>query len=492
MLGGRDLEQEREREKSTYPRAMATTAEQDSDERAAIRLLHRLLEAGEIELVSSHGVASLAPTIGRVLAGYEPSIDRARTLSNWLIEQDEVADLYIDDPALEALLCAIWDPRPRPRRPVVARREDLEALLRLEPDNLDHQLVYGDWLQTQVQRDPWAELIARRVAATLAPDDAGLAEAVVDYEREHGEALWGRLAEYIGVVVRLEWYGGFIVAAKLGKPASDPEPYEGAILLGWLLDQRATLLLRDVELGRFDHHYARDQHSELVTVVLAQPRPMLRRLVITHSRDAGDAGRLDELAERLPNLEVLELRIRSARAHDLSHPTLRRLVWDAAIGPEQAATFARAVFPKLEQLCFANGWSREVLGSGQTLGSALAKIEAPALRSLRFRGPGESLAAIARAPWFEQLEHLDLSDGQIHDHDLAPLLDRRWPNLRELDLSRNHLEADGITALTRRYPNVVIGRQRPAGDDDPDDVDDADAPDQGDEPDDEFYASVRE
>lgn len=451
-----------------------SASEGDEDDRAAIQLLQRLSDDGGVEFVSTHAIALLAPAIARLLDRLEPGADRGSALSGYLIDHDEVADLYVDDEALEALLRSLWDPRPRPRPRSAspARRDDLEALLRREPDDWDHHLVYGDWLQTQ--RDVFGELIVRRVAAAQAPDDASLAESALEFEGVHREALFGRLAEYLGVVVQLDWRGGFISGATLGKLSSDPEQYQGAILLGWLLDNRAAMLLRDLEIRPFDHS-VRDQHAELLAVVLGRTLPLLRRLAVLHATDRGDAGRLRGLAERLPNLEVLELRVRGASVPELSHPTLRRLVWDVPVALDQAAAFARAKLPRLEHLSFG-GWMHDALGP------ALAKLDAPSLRSLRLRTRGEPLDDVLGSAWCEGLEVLDLSDGCLDGPDVARLIGMRWPRLRRLDLSGNTLDAAAIAAVAGLCPEVVTdgqGRREVARQDEDDDGD-------------EYYDSVHE
>lgn len=442
----------------------------DEADLAAIRVLQKLVEREGVEFVSSRGVSTLASAASVFLLRQRSNPERSAAFAAWLIDQVEVRDLYLDDDQLEDILRECWDPHAERRSPVTeARRADLEALLRSEPDNLEHRLVYGDWLAAH--HDPFGELIARQIAAASEPDDPALERSAAGYLREHADALFGPLAEYLGSIVRLDWRGGFIETATLGKPIDDPEPYEGAILLRWLLDHRAAMLLRELELQPFEHHWSRDQFRSLLAVVFERPRPLLRRLTVGVGPELGDVGELARLDELLPDLEVLELRVRSSTVEQLRHPKLRRLVWERYFGPKQAAALASFELPQLASL---------VLGrtlTSHNLGSILAALELPSLRSLQMPGTSDGIDWLTSVPWQAELEHLDLSGGNLEDHDARLLARLRWPRLRRLDVSDNQLGPDSVALLTSLCPELVFGRQRPAeawGEDDDADHDDAD------------------
>jgi uncharacterized protein (TIGR02996 family) len=465
-------------------------SQHDEADLAAIHVLQQLLEHEGIEFVSSRGVSGLASAAANFLLRVQSRPDRGAALAAWLIDQDEVRDLYVDDDRLEQLLQDCWDPRGEhgPQPPVEARRADLEAMLQSEPDNLEHRLVYGDWLQAH--QDPFGELITRQIAAASEPDNPALERAASSYASEHAEALFGPLAEYLGSVVRPTWRGGFIEAASLGKPLDDPESYEGGILLRWLLEHRAAMLLRELELQPFEHYWNREQYPALLAVVLERPRPLLRRLTVGNGTDSGDAGELARLDELLPNLEILELRVRTASFDQLRHPKLRRLVWTSTIGPKQARALTRFELPRLESLVLGSTHPGLGLGLGLGLGPDLesALLELPSLRSLQTPGSTESLDWLAHVSWRDQLEQLDLSGGTLTDDDVRALTGRPWPNLRRLDVSNNQLGAEGLALVASLCPEVVCGEQRPveAWDDyDPDDDDD-------DDEDDEFYDDAME
>ncbi len=442
-----------------YPRRVTTHDEADL---AAIRVLEQLVACEGVEFVSTRGVSTLAAATASFLLRRADGRSRAAAFAAWLIDQVEVSDLYLDDDELEAVLRESWDRRSTASPAAVeARREDLEAMLLREPDNLDHRLVYADWLQGH--RDPFGELIARQIAAQSQPDNRALARAAASDLREQVEPLFGRLAEYLDSIVRLRWRAGFVEAATLGKPLGDPGPYQGAILLRWLLDRRPTMLLRELELHPFEDPVGRDQFAELLAVLFERPRPLLRRLCVGEDIELvnddelhhGDAGRLERLAERLPKLEQLEVHVRTATVDRLLHPTLRRLVWGAEIAPKQVASIAEFELPQLEHLGFGAGYVPEELIE------ALARRELPRLRALKLQARREQIGWLMGAVWREQLEVLDLSGGSLEDRDVEALARRPWPRLRRLDVSANLLGPEGVERLAGLgVEELIIGEQR--------------------------------
>jgi uncharacterized protein (TIGR02996 family) len=433
-------------------------SQHDDADLAAIRVLERLFEREGIEFVSSRGVSALAPAVASFLLRHENDRERSAMFAAWLIDHVEVRDLYVDDEQLEELLRELWDVRPdRDSRPAVeARRADLEAMLLAEPDNFDHRLVYADWLQGH--QDPLGELITSQLAAASEPGRLTLASAAASYLREHTDVLFGPLAEYIDWAVHLQWRGGFIETATVGKPSEDHSSYEGSILLRWLLEHRTAMLLRELELHPFQYKWGRDQLQEMLAVVLERPRPLLRRLTVGIDGQTGYLGELSRLDELLPNLEILELRGRSVNVERLRHPKLRRLVWLGAIERKQA--------------------------------DAMMASELPSLRALQVPGLHSNVEWLVRVSWRAELEHLDLSGGDLHDDDARLLARLPWPRLRHLDVSNNMLGSEGTATLAALAPTVVIGEQRI-----PDAYDEFDEDGDGDdedEEDDEFYESTME
>lgn len=93
---------------------------------AASRVLRRLAAEGGIELVSSYGIAALTSPMSAFLLHDEPVKERADALADWLIEQQEVADLFASNEDLEAILVAEWDSVDAARPAATFEEDDLE------------------------------------------------------------------------------------------------------------------------------------------------------------------------------------------------------------------------------------------------------------------------------------------------------------------------------------------------------------------------------
>jgi len=63
-----------------------------------------LVGRGEVELEPDHAVEGLVGGASPILASAKPPSARAAALSEWLFEQDAVAELYVDDDSLASLI----------------------------------------------------------------------------------------------------------------------------------------------------------------------------------------------------------------------------------------------------------------------------------------------------------------------------------------------------------------------------------------------------
>jgi hypothetical protein len=77
-------------------------------ERAAYDLLRGLVAEGELITASSHGPVTLAIRAGRCMAKQPDSRTRAQALAEWLLDEDEVEDLLIDDDSLAERIAAVF------------------------------------------------------------------------------------------------------------------------------------------------------------------------------------------------------------------------------------------------------------------------------------------------------------------------------------------------------------------------------------------------
>ena len=77
---------------------------EDLDPANAKGLLSLLIESGDLELEEDAELDDLVPGAAPIVASPRPSGAKAAALSEWLFEQDGVAELYMDDESLASLL----------------------------------------------------------------------------------------------------------------------------------------------------------------------------------------------------------------------------------------------------------------------------------------------------------------------------------------------------------------------------------------------------
>jgi len=447
----------------------------DNWDLAAARVLARLSEDEGIEFVSSRGVPSLTSPLAAFLLRLSESgeTDRADALADWLMEQQEVADLYASDSELEALLHEEWDPlvqrvdraaSGKKKDVRNARNDELEQLLSQDPDNVELYLVYGDWLQEQ--GDPLGELMARQAVLAVDPTQENQT-AAEEHLRRYQDYFLGRLIE-AAKAVQLEWHMGFIRAVRLGLPAGSRDEYQGAILLDWLLALPTARFLRDLWLGPFDHRGA-DQYAEMMQVLLAAERPTMRDLYIGPAEDTraaswSDAGNLSGLATGLPELRRLEVHTGHVTFDELELPWIEELVLQIEnLTPANVAALAGSRLPFLERL--------ELRSPGYTLGedpqplSRLLSGEGmPVLEALSLglsSVTGVLLELLVESPLLAQIEELDLSEAGLTDAGAALIAKHgeRFSHLARLDLSRNRLGQEGIALVQGVCPEVLVDEQ---------------------------------
>jgi uncharacterized protein (TIGR02996 family) len=436
----------------------------DDEERMAARILARLGESGGIAFVSSWGATALVGAAARVLARHEGQADVAEAFGEWLLEQVEVAELFIDDDALAQLIAAEWQREPAQRKHVGARNSELEAALLANPDEPERYLVYGDWLQAR--GDLYGELIIQQVAAHGPEGSPTRRRLADDFLTLHGETLLGPLAEYVGEVVQLDWWMGFVREAKLERKPELGSDHEGPILLRWLLEQRASLVLRKLSLESLARG-GRGQLGEMMAVLVEHPPAKLASLRLGH----GDAGEPTRLFAALPGLRELVILCERMRHVPLHLPELRSLTLELGWTGEAMHALAHSQLDRLESL--------QLLAPGAHDVSQLARAQLPSLRHLQLRPRMDQIETLIRLPLTAQLDTLDLSGSELDDELVQGIL---MPNLaclrrlRRLDLSDNALgEAAAMAIESALAPGVVvIGEQSPLEADDEDEYYDDD------------------
>ncbi|HEU0031778.1 MAG TPA: hypothetical protein VFQ53_14170 [Kofleriaceae bacterium] len=330
---------------------------------------------------------------------------------------------------------------------------DLETAIAADPYGTSVYAVYGDSLQAA--GDPRGELIALQLAEDAKPGDAKLVAAIGRLLEKHRAHLFGPLAKHAGKLREFSegafiWRFGFIHIAQLDRQElTDPlAPIVRDLLHHPSGRFVAELLLRD------------DDERDLAELLelLATGEPLsLRALELTTAADVGDLG------------GVLR-----------AHPKLRRLAVRGRVGSDAVTpirttlrSIVAAALPELEELelRLVNRDARV-----PDVRALLRRTDLPALRRLRLRSadfPNEILADLVESPFASQLELVDLSLCEIGDRAIGGLVDRRarFPNLREVVLTRGHLSRTMLARLEDMVKKVSFA------DDDPDDegrLDDAD------------------
>jgi hypothetical protein len=102
--GGSDLMEE------ALPEALASESSETLEEEPVLDpgdahgLLDLMVQAGDLELEEGFSVDELVSGAAPIVGGNRPSSAKATALSNWLFQQDSVAELYLDDESLASLL----------------------------------------------------------------------------------------------------------------------------------------------------------------------------------------------------------------------------------------------------------------------------------------------------------------------------------------------------------------------------------------------------
>jgi len=400
-----------------------------------------------IELSSVRDIMGLAEQLFQ-LTREDPELD----LGDWLLEQDEVSELFIESADLAARAAPSLR-RMREGDPEPQWNERLAAAIADAPDDLIARQVFGDWLQQA--GDPRGELVAIQVRLAQAPD-AELRRREASFLRRFHTYLYGPMAE---LPHRVTMDYGFF----------DELSLEAA--------QLATIL---------PHVAARLARKLLVTGIGDPSSVTTARLPATlvelrlHSLPS-DASELH--VEAIPGtVRHLEITRFAATHLDLAvvHAAVRVLeLASTALVPTglvaAGATWAHA-FPALESLAFD-----DVTIEPDDL-VALYSAPPPSLSSLKLsdHAIAARLSALVGSPLLAQLRTLDLSHNQLAE--AVPLILQHadhFKHLEVLDVRRSNLDGE-LTALGAFV--LVDGPEDDEPDADPADEDE----DEEDEEDDEY------
>lgn len=414
-------------------------------------LVAELAREGQIEVRRADAVgrdlAALVDRLGRVPTGLE--------LEEWLEEHRLVTEVFAGPDALDVALDRHLGAAFAPTTQVLqeARHPELEALIRAAPDEVEHYLVYSDWLQER--SDPLGELIA-----------LGVAGDVTRFERllkQHEERFLGPLARLVPEQVALSWRFGFVQAIEA--PRLEPGTWEQ------LLGLRICQLVRSIKLslhGIYDPEPALAVLSAIGVCApgtlralalrgydLAIPPALLERPL----EELALQGERASLPEALPaSLVRLRLRLRDIAAQAPPRAwDIREL--DVNLSGRAAELLAGVELGRLERLTL------DVRGCGDdALTSFLRAIQAPALRHLELRGGRLGVAtfrALGRLPLASRLASVGLTHLELDDRAMDALAAERAPfeSLERIDVSHNELSREGLESARTLAPEVVSRRQ---------------------------------
>jgi predicted DNA-binding WGR domain protein len=341
------------------------------------------------------------------------------------------------------------------RQRALERGEPLEVTISKDPSNLDNWAVYADFLQE------FEPLLGERIAlglalARAASEDARarLQASIDELERNRARDLFGvTLAgaleqSYVAPLLEFERRFGMIIGARIRDEGRETVRYDA--LVRALLELPLARILVELHV---DPHVGTLSHMQVTEMLMARPRPTLRRLTL----GCADSDRmscrlplptLQTLLDRLPALERLELHGPFAGPAD--NATLREFKFGPRLGaPRVQLTSWR--LPRLETLHLCDpgqvDWSR---------------VELPRLERLLidWMGQGDRLVArLARAPLLRQLRSLVLVGSDLSGEGVQTMLDHAEafagvPHIVILDVFADREDAD---RLRRRLPNVVLG-----------------------------------
>ncbi|MEM9487628.1 MAG: TIGR02996 domain-containing protein [Myxococcota bacterium] len=374
---------------------------------------------------------------------------------------------------------------PRPEQSADFYGAAFAQALRDRPDDIDHYLVYSDWLLSQ--GDPRGELIAVQHALLSQPAADPRRRELERKEytllAKHRRQLWGALGEqvvdidtqnYAADLFAADWYLGFIRTARL--ELLDFALPSLAGIMDEFLALDATALLREltiVEQGQRDAA----SYGELLTA-LGERAP-----TTLHSLSCGDPDDWDRIprlalpaSPRLAGLRHLAL-CADEVSIDLDEPESAGSGLAAAVESLQltaardldrlAETLARVRWPALRQLSLCG--SRDALRYHQlqfpagVLGPVLTGASTPALSALTIHGSEDTdhlCQVIATSPLGARLRHLDLSYGTMSATGVQALLSGDLSGLDTLSVSNNYLRGADIKRLKQVVPKLKALPQR--------------------------------
>jgi uncharacterized protein (TIGR02996 family) len=273
-----------------------------------------------------------------------------REVARHVLTSREVASFVQSE--IDGRLARGWLEREEGSTGPVAINEDLERMIRADPEAVEPYLVYADWLASH--GDPRGELIAMQ--------HAQMSEAAENLMRRRPDYFLGELAT-VTEATRLEWRLGFIRSAVIAPPRDAGDPaHMTAVTVRRLLGHHSSRFLRRLEIQRFEEG---SDYSETIEAMIELGLPAttielaLGRINASGAPVGAKLPRLGEVL-RSASLERAIIRggayyqERALELNGLSLPNARHLeLRTDQLQDEALEAIADAAWPKLETLVLA-------------------------------------------------------------------------------------------------------------------------------------------
>ncbi len=355
----------------------------------------------------------------------------------------------------------------------MARNHELEALIAKSPDEPGNYSVYADWLIQQ--NDPRGELISAQLKREQAPDSTQLTDRITELHAKHDAEWLGDLAnQKDGFSV--SWRRGFLHEVTLGDDESAP------VELGELYQKLRPLpvaqLIRDLRFAAFENDDGEPSWDSAVEAMVEHGVPATLRKLVFDRGDYWDISwtylnTLEPLYARVPDLEHLEIILGHMNLGKIDLPNLRHFeVWTGGFDGDNMKSVIDANWPKLETLLLRFGGSEDYGGSC-TVEDVLPLLSSTRIPNVRHLALANSpfidslIPHLAKSPLLKQITTLDLSLGEMTDEGINAIVASgdAFKHLTKIDVNRNYLTADAITALKGVVANVEAGRQEDPNED---------------------------
>ena len=354
--------------------------------------------------------------------------------------------------------------------------QSLEDAVLANPDDGDAWRVYADWL---LSHD--GEARGRLILAFEDGDEAAQ-QALLE---EHKKELLGRLGGDLADFVEIEWAHGFWDRVRVSFSWDDelPESIAGMhSVVGHVLRHPSARFLRSLVLGLPESiEDGEPEWQPMIDAVVKNGiRPSLREIVVADFEYPDDTemswaqtGSIAGLWAVLPHLERLKVQGSGIELGKITAPHLKELlVHTGGLGREVLQRVAEADLPELTTLELWLG--TEEYGGETSVGDLSGVLSGAGLPKLRTLGlmngdyANELPAAVASSAILPQLSELDLWGGTMTDEGGRALLEHaeRFRHLARLNLDENFLSEEVSGQLQQALPNVAIGEQEAAEDED--------------------------